>query len=153
MIIMKLKILIFVLAAIIGFAVYLFFNRSNPVLYRHVDRASVQYSAFVILNPFRDREPERQAEIVLQRLKNRQCQQALSLHGLDSARVEYLCEREKEYPLESWSLMDRKGNGQKAELIYTVNRSGSDGKISSSLAWINVENNGEWRAISYDTFY
>ena len=153
MITMKFRILIFVLTAIVGFAVYLFFNRSTAVLYRYVDRSSVQYSAFVIFNPFRGREPERQAEVVLQRLKNRNCQQALSLQSLDSARVEYQCEREKKYPLESWRLMDRKGNTQKAELIYTVNRSSSAGKIRSSLAWINVEKIGEWRAVSYDTFY
>jgi hypothetical protein len=59
MITMKLRILIFILAAIVGFGAYLFFNRSNPILYRKVDRASVQHSSFVILNPFRNREPER----------------------------------------------------------------------------------------------
>ena len=150
---MKRKVLILIVAVIIGLTAYLFLTRSNPVVYKYVDRASVQYSAFVILNPFRDREPERQAVVVLQRLKDRSCQEALSLHALDAARVEYLCEREKKYPLETWSLMDRKGDARKAELIYTVHRTGGDGKTSSSLAWINVENNGAWRATSYDTFY
>lgn len=150
---MKRKILIVVVAMMIGLAAYLFFTRSNPVVYRYVDRAAGNYSAFVILNPFREREPERQAEVVLQRLKDRDCSQALSLQALDSARVEYLCEREQKYPLERWSLMDRKGDGRNAELVYTIKRTAGDGKASSSLAWITVENNGGWRATRYDAYY
>ncbi|HEY3025145.1 MAG TPA: hypothetical protein VGJ55_03235 [Pyrinomonadaceae bacterium] len=150
---MNRKIPITVVAIISGLAAYLFFTRSHPVLYRYVDRAAGNYSAFVILNPFREREPERQAEVVLQRLKDRKCTQALSLQALDSARVEYLCERERKYPLETWSLMDRKGDGRNAELIYTINRTAGDGKTSSSLAWLTMDNNGGWRATRYDAYY
>jgi hypothetical protein len=150
---MKRKILIAVVGIIVGFAMYLFFTRSNPVVYRYVDRAAGNYGAFVILNPFRDREPERQADVLLQRLKDRNCHQALSLQALDSARVEYLCEREQKYPLEHWSLTDRQGDGRNAELIYTINRTAVDGKAINSLAWITVENNGVWRATKYDSYY
>jgi hypothetical protein len=154
MIPMKLRVLIFILTAFIGFAAYLFFNRSYPVLYRNVDRASVQYSSFVILNPFRNRKPERQAEVVLRGLKSRNCQQALSLPALDSGRVAYLCEREQKYPLESWSLMDYQGDGEKVRLIYNLYRSSGDGESLSPPAWIGVEKvNGEWRATDYETAY
>ena len=147
------RILIVVLAILLGLAGYLFFTRSNPVIYRYVDRAAGNYSAFVILNPFRDREPERQAEVVLQALKARDCRRTLSLQTLDSARVEYLCERESKYPIESWDLMDRKGDSRKTELVYDVNRAGSGGKTGGSLTWIIVENNGAWRPTSYDAYY
>ena len=150
---MKLKILIAVLGIVIGLAAYLFLTRSNPVVYRYVDRAAGNYSAFVILNPFRDREPERQADAVLQRLKARDCHAALSLPTLDAARVAYLCEREIKYPVETWSLMDRKGDGFKTELIYDVNRIGNAGKSGASLAWITIENKGAWRPTKYDAFY
>jgi len=151
---MKLRILIVILVAIVSCAVYLFFSRSNPVVYRYVDRASAQYSAFIIQNPFRDLEPELRAEAVLQRLKSRNCQQALTLQGLHSSRVAYLCEREQKYPLGSWSVMDRKDEGQKIQLIYRTNRS-SGGSISPGApAWINVEKiNGEWQATDYETYY
>ena len=152
--IMKLRILIFILAAIIGFAAYLFFSRSNPVLYRNVDRASVQYSSFVILNPFRNREPEHQAEVVLRGLKSRNCRQALSLPALGSERVAYLCEREQKYLLENWSLMDYQGDGEKVKLIYSLYRNSSDGERLSPPAWIGIEKiNGEWRATDYETYY
>lgn len=154
MITVKHRILIFILAATIGFAAYLFFRRSNPVLYRHIDRASVQYSAFVILNPFRDREPERQAEVVLQRLKSRNCEQALSLSALDAERIAYLCEREQKYLLESWSLMDYQGDGIKVKLIYNLYRNSGAGERLSPPAWIDVEKiNGEWQVTSYQTYY
>jgi len=154
MITIKLRILIFILAAIIGFAAYLFFNRSNPVLYRHVDRASVQYSSFVILNPFRNREPERQAEVVLQRLKNRNCQQALSLLALDAEHTMSLCEREQKYLLANWRLMDYQGDRQKVKLIYNLYRESDAGDYLSPPAWIEVEKiNGEWLATSYQTYY
>jgi hypothetical protein len=147
------KILIAVVVVMIGLTAYLFITRSDPVVYRHVDSAAGNYSAFVILNPFRDREPERQADIVLQGLKARDCRQALSLQTLEITRVDYLCEKETKYPVETWSLMDRKDDSGKAALIYTVKRSGSDGKISSSLASIGVENNGAWRPTRYDASY
>ncbi|MGH9969373.1 MAG: hypothetical protein ACREBG_16450 [Pyrinomonadaceae bacterium] len=151
---MKLRILIIIFTATIGFAAYLFFSRSNPVLYRHVDRASVQYSAFIIQNPFRDREPERSADVVLQHLKSRNCRQALSLPALDSARVGYLCEREQKYPLGSWSLMDRKGEGEKIQLIYATYRHSGRRIGLGAPAWINVEKiNGVWQATSYETYY
>lgn len=150
---MRRKILIAVIAIIVGCAAYLFFTRKNPVVYRYVDRAAGNYSAFVILNPFREREPERKAEAVLKGLKDRNCTQALSLPALDSARIDYLCEREGKYPLETWSLMDRKGNDGNAELIYTINRTAHDGKASASLVWITVENRGAWRATKYDAYY
>ncbi len=154
MITMKLRILIFILAVIIGLAAYLFFNRSNPVLYRYVDRASVQYNSFVILNPFRNRQPERQAEVVLRGLKSRNCQQALSLPALDAGRVAYLCEREQKYLLESWSLMDYEGDGEKVKLIYSLYRNSGGGERLSPPAWIDVEKiNGEWRATDYETAY
>jgi hypothetical protein len=151
---MKLRILIVILVAIVGLAVYLFFSRSNPVVYRYVDKASAQYSAFIVQNPFRDREPELKAEVVLQRLKSRNCQQALSLQGLDSPRVGYLCEREQKYPLGSWSVMDRKDEGQKIQLIYRTYRNGDGRSSPGAPAWINVEKiNGEWQATDYETYY
>jgi hypothetical protein len=151
---MKLRILIIILVLVSGFAAYLFFSRANPVLYRHVDRASVQYSSFIIQNPFRDREPERKAEVVLEHLKSRNCQQALSLPALDPARVEYLCEREGKYPLASWSLMDRKGEGEKIQLIYDIYRNSDRGSSLGAPAWIDVEKiNGEWQATLYETYY
>ena len=129
---MKLKILIAVVGIIGGLAAYLFLTRSNPVVYRYVNRAAGNYSAFVILNPFRDRGPERQADLVLQRLKARDCHGALSLPTANAARVEYLCERESKYPVETWSLMDRKGDDGKTELVYDVTRLGSAGKTNPS---------------------
>jgi hypothetical protein len=151
---MKLRILIFILIAVIGFAAYLFFNRSNPVLYRNVDRASVQYSSFVVLNPFRNREPEHQAEVVLRGLKSRNCRRALSLPGLDAERVSYLCEREQKYLLESWDLMDYQGEGEKVKLIYNLYRNRGDSESLSPPAWIRVEKmTGKWQAICYETYY
>jgi hypothetical protein len=49
--------------------------------------------------------------------------------------------------------MDRTGDGRKAELVYTINRTANDGKASRSLAWITLENNGGWRATKYDAYY
>ena len=151
---MKSKILLVILVLVTGVVAYLFFTRSNPVLYRHVERASVQYSAFIIQNPFRDREPERRADVVLERLKSRDCRQALSLPAIESARVSYLCEREQKYPLRSWSLMDRKIEDDKLQLIYSIHRDGNGGSSLSPPAWIRLEKiNGDWQVISFDTYY
>ena len=151
---MKLRILVIVVALVAAIAVYLFLNRSNPVVYRYIDRASVQYSGFIIQNPFRDREPERRAEIVLHGLHSGDCQKALSLPALESARLASLCEREQKFHLGSWSLMDRKDNGQKIQFVYEIYRN-SNGKSSlSPPAWVNVEKiRGQWQATDYQTYY
>jgi hypothetical protein len=105
-------------------------------------------------NPFRDREPERKAEVVLQRLKSGHCDQALSLPALEPARIAYLCEREQKYQLASWSLMDRKGEGEKIQLIYDLYRNSGGGNTLAVPAWIDMEKkDGEWRAARYETAY
>ncbi len=91
---------------------------------------------------------------MLQGLKSRNCQQALSLPALDSERVTYLCEREQKYLLESWSLMDYQGGGEKVKLIFNIYRNSGDGERLSPRARIGVEKiNGRWRASEYETYY
>lgn len=150
----KRSVLVLILAAITGSIAYLYFVRSSPVLYRYVDRASVQYSSFVVLNPFRDSGPEGAAETVLQGLRHRECHTVLSLPALSSDRIAYLCEREQKYPLADWSLMDYTSEGEKVSFVYQLYRKSEEDESLSPPAWISVEKVGEgWRATDYGTYY
>ena len=50
--------------------------------------------------------------------------------------------------------MDRKGAGEKIQLIYDTYRNSGGGSSLGAPAWIDLEKiNGEWQATRYDTYY
>jgi len=155
------KLTIILLIFVLVVASYLFFNRKNSVVYRYTERGTLQYSGFVILNPFRDRGPEVQAEdIVLSKLKSGDCEHALKLlQDLTPERQEYLCLRESWYPLNSWKLVDRQDEGHTRLLYSNVRGEMTDVGISKELHssppieidvyWTEMG----WLVTSYDTYY
>lgn len=153
------KILVILLVFVLGVATWLFFTRQNSVVYRYSDRASVEYSGFVILNPFRDRGPEVAAEDVLSKLKSKDCDNALNLQDLSPESREDICLRESWYPLTSWTLIDRSDEGH-TRLLYRNYRGemtdvGLSNKIHQSapieIHVYRVERG--WVAMSYETSY
>ena len=153
---MKLKVLTISIIGLIVISIsYLYITRNTPLLYRSVDRASVERSGIVIQNPFRERGPEDRAEQVLQELKDGKCEKALTGLEEDASTIAYACEREGQYPLQSWSLADRQDFGSQVVLVYKVYRNDhGDTKALPALAWIDIKKVGEdWRALSYQTYY
>lgn len=156
------KLIIILLVFVLGVAGWMFFNRRNSVLYRFTDRGAVEYSGFIVLNPFRDRGPEIQAEsIILSKLKSGDCKHALNLlQDLTPDRQEYLCLRESWYPLNSWRLVDRQDEGH-TRLIYSgVRGEMTDVGLSKELhpsppIMIDVYrgDEGGWFVTSYETYY
>ncbi len=155
------KLLIIVLAFILAAVACLFFFRRNAVVYRFEEKASVDYSGFVILNPFRDKGPEIQAEQVLLTLNAEKCVQALSLTKLNEERIDYLCLREGFYPLQSWSLMDRLDSETQTDLIYHPYRKirgdtvPENGEIvpGAPIRMTVVRTETGWQPTTYDTYY
>ena len=144
-----------VLAAVLiaGLAVYLFVTHSSPVLFRYVEVGNpLKEPVFIVLNPYRDRAPERVADLFLQQLKDGNCEKAMAaLH--DSFRFQHeTCEREERYALGSWRLMNRTDEPQKVRMYFSVNRLNYDGMVGQ--AWVTVEKRGnQWQATRYDRYY
>ncbi len=155
------KLLIIVLAFVLAVVAWLFLTRSYAVVYRFKEKAAVQYSGFVILNPFRDKGPEIEAEVVLRSLESGKCKEALFLPEMTSDRAEYLCEREIISQIRSWSLMDRRDDGNRVELLYLPQRKylrdtmPKEGELlpGPPITIQTQRSKDGWQAVSYDTYY
>src|ERR1044072_3020850 len=148
-----LKLLMFVATLMLGIVVYLFVMHSHSVLYRYFEAGNpTKEPAFVIFNPFRGRQPERSAESFLRRLKDGDCQRAMSELSHQLQYQQETCEHEKTNPLTSWRLRNRTDEPQSVRMYYLVeskNYNGLEGQI-----WITVEKHGEqWQVTRYDRSY
>jgi hypothetical protein len=148
-----LKLLMFVATLMLGIVVYLFVMHSHSVLYRYFEAGNpTKEPAFVIFNPFRGRQPERSAESFLRRLKDGDCQRAMSELSHQLQYQQETCEHEKTNPLTSWRLRNRTDEPQSVRMYYLVERknyNGLEGQI-----WITVEKHGEqWQVTRYDRSY
>lgn len=142
---MKKKILIIaILVVLIGVA----FALTKPVLLRSpFTDACCGESAFVVLNPLRNRDVESYADSVLVLMRDKPCEQVVANMALSQERRQYVCEKQKEHPLLSWELKDRYNEGQQHILVYHIRYKGSD-YIGRLLMWIE-NRNGEWQVTGY----
>ena len=148
-----LKVLTFIVAAMLGTAAYLYFVRSSPVLYKNVEAGDpVKEPTFSIFNPFRDRSPEHSAEAFLKQLRAGQCEQATVALSVLPERRQDICERERRSPLASWRLKNRTDEPQKIKMYYQVKAENHNDL--QGQAWVTVEKQGEkWQVTSYERFY
>src|SRR5262245_50101413 len=123
----KMLIAILLLAFCVFFGLYA--TRSRSVLWRIEDKGTVDaWPIYSFFNPFRDRDPELEAERFLKIISAGQCDQALAVlrQGLskqvDRSKEEEsdreLCERERSYPLMSWTLVDRRDLPDTVKVYY-----------------------------------
>ena len=121
----------------------------RPVIYRQeLPGDPTGEPDFVLLNPLRDKSPEKAAEYFLQKLKEEKCHEVFAeLPNQQS--ITSICEKEKLYPLTSWQLANRTGDARKTRLYYEVKR--NNYPILFGQLWINVEKLGEqWRVTNYE---
>ncbi|MBK8465221.1 MAG: hypothetical protein IPL32_05265 [Chloracidobacterium sp.] len=94
----------------------LFVNQS-PFLIRIPDPDSIRGKPlFLVLNPFRDKEPEAVAESFFEQLRDGKCLEATA--DLADEKSDYICRRQIEYPLKGWHLIDTETKNSTSELIY-----------------------------------
>jgi hypothetical protein len=134
-------------------AVGLFATRSRPVAYAFVESGDpVGEPVLSVLNPFRNRAPERAAESVLEDLKRNDYARALSKIGDPKAPKADIAARENESRLRSWRLMNRTDSGASSKLFYQTKR-GRRGSPDSPL-WMTVERTHDgWKVKSYEAWY
>ncbi|MEW5980680.1 MAG: hypothetical protein AB1898_33340 [Acidobacteriota bacterium] len=147
---------ILAIAAASAVTLLLYVTRSKPVLFTSADstKASLERDPlFSIFNPFRDRAPERSAESFLQLISSGRCEQALAPLAMKPDSRRYHCQMEKEDPLKSWRLADRKEQSSTgAQLFFRVarkNYADYAGKV-----WVNVQRRDDrWHVIDYSAIY
>src|ERR1700753_3816589 len=118
-------------------AAALYADRSRPVVYAlRESRDPVHEPVWSVLNPFRDRAPERPAETLLSHLQRGEYDIAAAEIKSSASTKADLVEQERTYPLRAWKLVDRRQGGGNVELFYRVTRGGKGG--SDSPLWIDV---------------
>lgn len=133
--------------------VELFATRSRPVVYALTEAGDpVHEPVWSLLNPFRDRSPERAAEIVLQHFRRGEYEEAAGQIDQPTERRAQIVREEKDHPLLSWKLVDRTDTIGTTKLFYRR----AWGKSSSLDAplWISLRRSGrEWKVATFEGWY
>jgi len=128
------------------------FARRTPVLFRVSGNVDEQHALF-ILNPFRDRSPEHEAEKVLSAVSAGRCNEiALQLWG----KTDPKCGRDTELHIRSWRLLAREDEGKDdVRILYEVRRESGTGEVLPDPYWFHVkkDENGRWRVATLERWF
>lgn len=136
--------------------VLLYLASSGPVLFSFTPRAVPSPTPlWSLLNPLRDRGPERPAQALLRELKAGNARGVFARLRLEPPIEPAAIEGEQRVVLLSWKLVGRKNLPGRAELVYNCARADRPGDARRPV-WISVERDpgdGPWRVTSYSAFY
>jgi hypothetical protein len=107
----------------------------------------------IVMNPLRDKEPEKVANAFLKRLQREEPTSLLRPIIEHGAEFEHICQREREYRLKTWPDFTREDNAEGVHLIYWPHRENYiDGFAPMVFITVaKVEN--ELKVISYSAGY
>lgn len=105
-----------------------------------------------ILNPIRNRGPERTAAAFLAELRQGQADQAFRhLHVRSDAMAQARL-KESQYPVQRWKLLDRRDSNEGVKLYYLVLRASS--KEFDSPIWLTVQRTPiGWEVTEFESWY
>lgn len=143
--IVALGVLVFVAAA--------FVSRNRPV-FAALRNDVRDHQGSQLLNPFRQRAPERAAVSFLTRLLSGDCADALGLVGEDPARKQSVCESEQKYPMKGWRLEAIGQDRGRTLLRYGVSRYAGDRKVKDPFwIWVSKKSDQEYQVTGYEPWY
>ncbi len=87
----------------------------------------------LVLNPFRDKEPETAAETFFEKLKDGKCLDATAQFAAEKS--DRICRKQIEYPLNEWNLIDIETKNNSFELTYK-HMSGHPAMSEDMTVWI-----------------
>jgi hypothetical protein len=134
-------------------AAWLFATRSRPVVFRFKELGSVNAEpALIVANPFRDKQPEAAAIVVLEALRRKDFDHAFSTIPMEADQKRSIVERESKYPLRGWALRDRTDGPETVRLYYVTTRSNSHG-VKAPM-WLTVRRSQVgWTAEKVEAWY
>lgn len=136
--------------------VFVYLISSGPVLFSCAPRAvACPTPLWSLLNPLRDRGPERAAQALLRELKAGKAREIFARLSLRSPIEPETLEFEERAAILSWRLVERKDFPRRVELVYNCARADYPGDFRRPVR-ICVERDaadGSWRVTSYSIFY
>ena len=136
---------------IVGVVLLLVLLRSHPVLLKISttdDSTNPRY--YCIVNPFRDKGPETIADAHLNRLSDGQVETVSCCVG-----DRYVLEKEKQFPIRSWRLGDRRDDQNGSQLVYWVKRGNgypANGYVSE-VHFTIIRIGSSWAVTSFSAVY
>jgi hypothetical protein len=133
-------------------SIVLFATRSSPVLVRldlEPDLLTTQ-CVFSVLNPFRDREPERIAQEHLRAL--RQGDTSIIGSFLNPEAAAHIMKAEARVPVVAWRLVDRHDTASTSRLAYSITRGGGYSYPAEAFFFFTRANN-RWVLERYCPIY
>lgn len=110
-------ILVGLILALVAIVPLIWLMNQSPVLIRIPNPNSVRGNPlFLVLNPFRDKEPETVAESFFEKLKDGKCLEATA--GFADEKTDRICQKQIEYPLTRWNLIAIGKTNNTFELTY-----------------------------------
>jgi len=132
----------------------LYFQRnSRPVIFCASLDDSIRPRNHCIMNPFRDKEAEKIAESILEKLKNGQTESLVPyLTDLEEDNRNQILENEKEYQVEDWRIARRVQTANTLTLMYWTSRKNYEvPEEETHFAFVRDDN--EWRLKSFGAIY
>jgi hypothetical protein len=112
------------------------------------------HHGFQLLNPFRDRSPERAADDFLVRLSRGDCSTVLTQLGEDASRKQSVCDSERKYPMKGWQLEAIGQDGYRTLLRYGVSREANRRTVKDPFwIWVSKDNHQDYQVTGYELWY
>jgi hypothetical protein len=134
-------------------------NNQGPVLARSEDHDPLTgLPVSIKMNPLRDRSTERAAGKFIRELRDGHCDDLLNKweHDYHKKYAHFICDSEKQHPLQSWELVEWEEAPPLIILHYRGTRETNAGQAAtySELLTVTTEHkNGEWVVTKYDSMY
>ena len=151
----------FLIASLISFALLsavslcvLYVQRnSRPTIFCASLDGSIRPRNRCIMNPFRDKEVEKIAEGILEKLRSGQTDSLIPyLTDLNEDNKNHILEREKEYQVEDWRIGRRTETTDELSLMYWTSRKNYNGQ-EEETRFIFVRDNNEWKLKYFGAIY
>jgi hypothetical protein len=138
--------------AVIVVCVLILLTRNRPVLYAYRESGSLHNDPlFVILNPFRNRAPERVAQRFMSQLNTNLCNSLVQ--PIRPNYTEMICFEEKKYPVLKFHLANRQDLKNNTKLLYRIERSGLRRNIMTNSILELHKDDSEWRVTDFQPIY
>jgi len=132
---------------------YVLRTRCAPVLYAVTETGDpVSEPTWSILNPLRDRSPERAADEVLEALRRGRYDEGADKLAEPPAQRATIVQQEREHPLRAWKLIDREDTEGAVTLFYR--RAWGDDSECDAPLWVSLRRRGDrWGITSFRGWY
>ena len=130
----------------------LFLARSHPVIaILNFDPSAVRPRRICIMNPFRDRDPEKAAERYLHALAGGKPEVIRPLVRGENG--DHFVSRELQYRIVSWRVGRRLDGLDNSFIMYWVKRGGGYPYGEEEVHFEVVKSNGRWSAVQFGAIY